>query len=106
MLPVIGELRDAIGFAEKGIVHFDIHFGNVVSDGRRPYVVDFGLALDADFDLTARTAVLKSHSHYDYAQMLNNFTESVCGCLWSASTRKKRHLSGNMIFPLNTISSC
>ena len=30
-----------------GLVHFDAHFGNVLTDGRRLFVADFGLATSA-----------------------------------------------------------
>ena len=38
---------------QHGIVHFDAHFGNVLTDGDEYYLADFGLALDGTFELTA-----------------------------------------------------
>ena len=52
---VIDELRRTIAFLRsQGIVHFDAHLRNVVGDGERWYLTDFGLALDARFDLSDR----------------------------------------------------
>lgn len=52
---------------EHGIVHFDAHFNNAMTDGERVYLGDFGLALDSRFALTTRErAFLERHSHFDY----------------------------------------
>ena len=37
---------------ERGMLHFDLHRHNVLTDGERLYVADFGLAVCADFDLS------------------------------------------------------
>ena len=36
---------------QHGIVHFDAHFGNVLTDGDEFYLADFGLVLDGTFEL-------------------------------------------------------
>ncbi|NED89096.1 hypothetical protein G3I76_54635, partial [Streptomyces sp. SID11233] len=49
-----------------GLVHFDGHWGNVLTDGRRVLFTDFGLALADTFALTAReTAFLAEHRDHD-----------------------------------------
>ncbi|MEU6443993.1 hypothetical protein [Streptomyces sp. NPDC047046] len=49
-----------------GLVHFDGHWGNVLTDGRRVLFTDFGLALADTFALTAReTAFLAEHREHD-----------------------------------------
>jgi hypothetical protein len=54
-----------------GIVHFDAHFGNVLTDGDRYYLADFGLALDESFELTAsERRFLDRHQYYDYGIVL------------------------------------
>jgi hypothetical protein len=35
----------------NGLVHFDAHFGNILTDGRRLYFTDFGLATSPRFEL-------------------------------------------------------
>ncbi|MGP3957351.1 protein kinase family protein [Nonomuraea sp. 3N208] len=50
----------------NGLVHFDAHFHNVLTDGRLIYFADFGLALSSRFDLSAGEATfLSDHLAYD-----------------------------------------
>lgn len=50
----------------RGLVHFDAHFANVLTDGRRVYFADLGLASSRDFDLSpAERAFLADHLVYD-----------------------------------------
>jgi hypothetical protein len=71
---VLEELRTTIDFLRAhGIIHFDAHFANIVTDGERPYLTDFGLALDRSFELTAEEiAFFEAHTHYDYGEVLWN----------------------------------
>jgi hypothetical protein len=49
-----------------GMVHFDAHPDNVLTDGHRLYLADFGLALDRAFDLSpAEAAFLDLHRDWD-----------------------------------------
>lgn len=68
----LDELRTTITFLrEHGIIHFDAHFNNVVTDGERPYLTDFGLALDRSFALSQEEiAFFEQHTHYDYGEVL------------------------------------
>jgi hypothetical protein len=68
------DLRQAITFLRKnGIVHFDAHFGNVLSDGERAYLADFGLVLDKRFALSPEEAqFLKQHAYYDYSAIFGS----------------------------------
>ncbi|MEU8788285.1 phosphotransferase [Streptomyces sp. NPDC048643] len=36
----------------RGLLHFDAHFENILTDGRRLYFADYGLAVSSDFDLS------------------------------------------------------
>ena len=50
----------------RGLVHFDAHFDNLLTDGRQVYFADFGLALSRDFELSAEEdAFLTDHLVYD-----------------------------------------
>jgi hypothetical protein len=61
--------------AAHGIVHFDVHFGNVLTDGRRLYLADFGLALAADFTLTGdERDFLDRHRDYDRCHTATHLT--------------------------------
>jgi hypothetical protein len=73
--------NDAVDFVERslwstnefmnaqGLTHFDVHFENVMTDGRLLYFSDFGLAVSSDFDLTrAESEFLARHRSYDHAR--------------------------------------
>ncbi|MGC0328181.1 hypothetical protein RKD23_001171 [Streptomyces sp. SAI-170] len=52
----------------RGMVHFDAHFRNLLTDGHRVYFADLGLALSRDFELTPQEAAfLADHLDYDRA---------------------------------------
>ncbi|MEU4659170.1 protein kinase family protein [Streptomyces sp. NPDC023723] len=59
-------LRGTRFMSEHALVHFDAHFANLLTDGRRVFFTDFGLALSRDFDLSAEEiAFLSRHRSYD-----------------------------------------
>ncbi|MEU7465655.1 MULTISPECIES: protein kinase family protein [Streptomyces] len=58
--------RGTAFMSSHGLVHFDAHFGNVLTDGRLLYFADFGLALSSGFELSAAEAeFLSDHLAYD-----------------------------------------
>ncbi|MCX4759840.1 protein kinase family protein [Streptomyces sp. NBC_01275] len=63
------ELAALVSFLhDRRLLHFDGHFRNVLTDGRRLYLADHGLALSARFDLTPpERAFLDLHRGYDRA---------------------------------------
>ncbi|MEY2470376.1 MAG: hypothetical protein QOF21_3074 [Actinomycetota bacterium] len=55
----------------NGVFHFDAHFGNVVTDGTRPLLTDFGLATSLAFDLADdERAFIDAHRHYDFGEVI------------------------------------
>ncbi len=47
-------LRDGTSFMNaNGLFHFDAHFANILTDGQRLYLTDFGLATSTRFELSA-----------------------------------------------------
>jgi hypothetical protein len=70
---VLGELCATIDFLRKnGVIHFDAHFHNILTDGERTYLTDFGLVLDKSFTLTdGEMAFFKANTHYDYGEVLS-----------------------------------
>ncbi|MFC9282014.1 protein kinase family protein [Streptomyces collinus] len=60
-------LREGTEFMSgRGLVHFDAHFRNLLTDGRRVYFADLGLALSRDFELSAaERRFLTDHLPYD-----------------------------------------
>ncbi|MFJ9895442.1 protein kinase family protein [Streptomyces sp. NPDC091280] len=62
-------LEAVTGFLrEQRLVHFDVHFRNILTDGHRLHLADYGLALSPRFRLTAdERAFHDRHLHYDRA---------------------------------------
>ena len=60
-------MRRTLEFLRRqGVIHFDAHLANILTDGERLFLVDFGLALDRRFDLSpAERAFFDGHQHYD-----------------------------------------
>ncbi|NEB39493.1 protein kinase family protein [Streptomyces sp. SID14515] len=68
-LPWVEEalVSGAAFMSSRGLVHFDAHFDNILTDGRRLYFADFGLALSSRFDLSAdESTFLADHFAYDH----------------------------------------
>jgi hypothetical protein len=50
----------------RGLLHFDAHFQNILTDGERLYFADYGLAISSRFDLSKdESAFFKRHQNYD-----------------------------------------
>jgi hypothetical protein len=57
----------------QGVIHFDAHFNNILTDGDRAYLTDFGLVLDRSFSLTkAEEGFFDQHVFYDYGVILSS----------------------------------
>ncbi|UGT55543.1 protein kinase family protein [Nocardia asteroides] len=61
------ELAAGIAFMNAhGLLHFDAHFENVLTDGERLYYADFGLAISSRFELANdERAFFDRHRNYD-----------------------------------------
>jgi hypothetical protein len=70
----LDELRTTITFLrKKGIIHFDAHFRNILTDGKQIYLTDFGLVLDKSFTLTKdEESFFQQNTFYDYGEVLRN----------------------------------
>jgi hypothetical protein len=68
------DLFQTIDFLRKqGVVHFDAHFNNVLTDGDRAYLTDFGLVLDRSFALSEEEEdFFTQHIFYDYGVVLSS----------------------------------
>ncbi|MET7910417.1 protein kinase family protein [Streptomyces avermitilis] len=65
--------RGAAFMSSRGLVHFDAHFHNVLTDGRLIYFADFGLALSSGFELSPDEAeFLADHLAYDGCYIVNH----------------------------------
>ncbi|QIY67909.1 protein kinase family protein [Streptomyces sp. RPA4-2] len=59
-------LRGTEFMSGHGLVHFDAHFANLLTDGQQVYFADFGLALSREFELSTEEAdFLADHLVYD-----------------------------------------
>lgn len=69
---LIDEMLKTIAFLKKnGIIHMDIHFDNIITDGKKMFLTDFGLALDQNFDLSEKEKVFfKNNTYYDFGEFL------------------------------------
>ncbi|MFF5225974.1 serine/threonine protein phosphatase [Dactylosporangium sp. NPDC000521] len=68
----------------NGLLHFDAHFGNILTDGDTLYLTDLGLATSPRFELSAQErAFLERHRDHDarYAvrELLNWIVANVAG---------------------------
>ena len=61
------ELEAGISFMNaNGLLHFDAHFQNILTDGRRLYFADYGLAISSRFQLTpGEVEFFDEHGDYD-----------------------------------------
>ncbi|SDO42516.1 hypothetical protein [Lentzea jiangxiensis] len=61
------ELAAGVEFMNsRGLLHFDAHFQNVLTDGERLYFADYGLAISSAFDLSEEeTAFFAENVDYD-----------------------------------------
>lgn len=66
-------LEAVTGFLrEQQLVHFDAHFGNILTDGRRLYLTDYGLSVSTRFQLTPQERDFQArHRRYDRAYALS-----------------------------------
>ncbi|WP_328912285.1 MULTISPECIES: protein kinase family protein [unclassified Streptomyces] len=64
---VDSELEAGVSFMNaRGLLHFDAHFENILTDGRRLFFADYGLAISSRFELTQEEAdFFDRHRTYD-----------------------------------------
>ncbi len=90
----LDDLRKTIDFLRsKGIIHFDAHFGNVLTDGKQTYLTDFGLVLDKSFALTKKEeSFFELNKFYDYGEVLRNLRHLIKPPFDSCSENDKRRI--------------
>ncbi|SEP00292.1 hypothetical protein [Amycolatopsis saalfeldensis] len=66
---VVEQLRAGTSFMNaRGLLHFDAHFQNILTDGERLFFADYGLAISSEFDLSGEEAgFFTGHQSYDRA---------------------------------------
>jgi len=73
----------------NGIIHFDAHEHNWLTDGTNMFLCDFGLVLDREFELNkSELQFFKSHRYYDYAQLIAIFGDVLMSQYFNANTHQ------------------
>ncbi|MGI5425117.1 protein kinase family protein [Streptomyces sp. CA-179760] len=74
----------------RGLLHFDAHFENILTDGRRLYFADYGLALSNRFDLSrAEVDFFDRHSTYDRCYTASWLVNWLITALYSGDWEKR-----------------
>ena len=71
------ELKTTVAFMNaKGLMHFDAHFRNILTDGRHLYFADFGLATSSRFELSeAELTFLNLHASHDACYVVTQLVD-------------------------------
>ena len=82
----------------QGLLHFDAHFRNLLTDGQRIYFTDFGLAMHAGFAFdAAESDFFRRHSSYDRCHTVTHLARwlvtHVRGIPWADGHRYLRDLA-------------
>ena len=94
-------LRETTSFMmQSGMIHFDTHSGNILTDGHRLYFADFGLALSSQFDLSLEEkAFFELHKKYDKVSSQGMFAIDILRALSfsyeDAVTQLKKYIEGD-----------
>ncbi|WP_406639302.1 hypothetical protein [Amycolatopsis sp. WGS_07] len=104
---VASEIASTLDFLRaQGVLHFDNHFENFLTDGDRFVLTDFGLAFARRFDLTeAELAFAELNAEHDRAYgsmyLVNWLVTEVCGT-WDRDSRiaaVRRAAAGELELP-------
>lgn len=85
------ELRAGISFMnDRGLLHFDAHFENILTDGTRLYFADFGLAISSCFELARGEAnFLDAHRDYDRAYVATHLVNWLAVALYRCGPEER-----------------
>lgn len=69
-------LKETVAFINaKGMLHFDAHFHNILTDGEQLYFSDFGLATSSQFALSKEELqFFQNHQNYDRCYVVTTLT--------------------------------
>lgn len=89
------QMRNMTNFLwDKGLIHMDAHFSNILSDGQDFFLTDFGLVLDKSFDLNPQELdFLDRHKNYDFNEFLGCLTTFLMNNYAKLKIDKKRLLN-------------
>jgi hypothetical protein len=76
----------------NGLVHFDAHFGNILTDGERLYLADLGLATSPRFDLsTVEREFLRANASHDASHTMTLLVNWLVAALAGITRIKDRN---------------
>jgi hypothetical protein len=86
------ELEAGISFMNaRGLLHFDAHFENILTDGRRLYFADYGLAISSGFELSqGEAAFFAEHRGYDRNLALTHLVNWLTVALYGYGPEERR----------------
>lgn len=89
---VDSNLRSAVSYMNgNGLLHFDVHFRNVLTDGHRVYISDFGLATSCRFELSDfELAFLELNRAHDGCYVVTEFVNWLVTVLCGTVNRDER----------------
>ena len=91
---VVDQMKNVLSFLrQQGVVHFDSHHGNILTDGKKLFLTDFGLVCDESFELSNRERVLlRENRYYDCGVFLSDFIDYAWDRLDSLPAKTKSDL--------------
>ncbi|MFJ8825323.1 protein kinase family protein [Streptomyces sp. NPDC102467] len=86
------ELDDGISFMNaRGLLHFDAHFENILTDGQRLFFADYGLAVSSRFELSeTETAFFDAHRTYDRSYAATHLVNWLAVALYGYGPEERR----------------
>jgi tRNA A-37 threonylcarbamoyl transferase component Bud32 len=64
--------------SDEGVLHLDAHFENILTDGERLYLGDFGLALSRSFELQPdEFAFFERHANFDRCTVVTSLVHAI-----------------------------
>ncbi|KIF72149.1 hypothetical protein HY68_13700 [Streptomyces sp. AcH 505] len=93
---VEAELEAGTAFMnDNGLLHMDVHFENILTDGSRLYFTDYGLATSPRFDLSpAEVDFIDEHPSYDRVYALSYLANWLVTGLKGLGGRERQELLG------------
>jgi len=72
----------------QGLLHFDAHFENILTDGNHLYFTDFGLAISSQFELSnTEAAFFEIHRDYDLCLVIASFVNRILAATFESKKR-------------------
>jgi len=86
------ELEAGVSFMNaRGLLHFDAHFQNILTDGRRLFFADYGLAVSARFELAPDEAdFFREHRSYDRCYSVTHLVVWLAVALYGYGPEERR----------------